>query len=58
VVVSINRRPFFLLDSRADKGGYDTGLVDLVQHATADKTAFGIYFACPLRLLWQFRRKN
>jgi hypothetical protein len=39
-----------------DKGGYDTGLVDLVQDATVVKTAFGIYFACLLQPLWQ--RKN
>jgi hypothetical protein len=41
-----------------DKGGYDTGLVDLAQDATGDKTAFGIYFACPLQLRWQFQREN
>jgi hypothetical protein len=40
VVVSIKGRSFFLLNSNGKKGGYDTGLADSAQGATAGRPDF------------------
>jgi hypothetical protein len=42
VVVSIWFRSFFLLNSNENKGGYDTGLADLVQGKPAGRMNFSI----------------
>jgi hypothetical protein len=43
---SIKGRPFFLLDSNENKGGYDTGLVDSVQGTTVGEADFSFSRSC------------